>query len=140
MAEVERFPYIPVRNTHGELALRPMLPLALVREERIINISGILDSGGDVNVLPYNIGTELGLVWEDQRILTGLSGNLSERESRGVVLSATVEQFPPVRLAFAWTRLENIPLILGQVNFFTEFDVCFFRSESAFEVRLKSQG
>jgi hypothetical protein len=41
----------------------------------------------------------------------------------------------PARLVFAWTRADNIPVILGQINFFLTFDVCFFRGESIFEVR-----
>ena len=47
-------------------------------------------------------------------------------------------RFPPVRLAFAWTLEENVPLILWQVNFFLEFDVCFSRSQGTFEIRTKS--
>ena len=40
----------------------------------------------------------------------------------------------PLKIAFAWTRMNNIPVILGRTNFFTEFDVCFYGSQSAFEV------
>ena len=43
-----------------------------------------------------------------------------------------------VRLAFAWTQAENVPLLLGQVNFFMEFDTCFYRSQLAFDVSPKS--
>jgi hypothetical protein len=39
------------------------------------------------------------------------------------------------QLAFAWTQADDIPLILGQVNFFMEFDVCFYRAQRAFDVR-----
>ena len=39
--------------------------------------------------------------------------------------------------ASAWTRNNEVPVILGQVNFFMEYDVCFFRSRSAFEIRPK---
>jgi hypothetical protein len=56
-------------------------------------------------------------------------------EARVVVLSAVVGSFPPVRLAFGWARTDTIPVILGQVNFFLEFDVCFFRARGLFEVR-----
>jgi hypothetical protein len=58
---------------------------------------------------------------------------------RGVVLSATVGPFAPVRLAFAWTRAENVPLILGQMNFFLEFEVCFFRARGLFEIQPKCE-
>ena len=41
-------------------------------------------------------------------------------------------------LAFAWARAENIPVILGQTNFFMEFDVCFYRSKMEFDVNPKA--
>ncbi|AKV68500.1 hypothetical protein VL20_3497 [Microcystis panniformis FACHB-1757] len=40
----------------------------------------------------------------------------------------------PVRLAFAWAKTSQIPLILGQTNFFREFDVCFQRSRCTIEI------
>ncbi len=42
-----------------------------------------------------------------------------------------------IDLAFAWTQATNVPLILGQANFFFEFEVCFFRARSEFEIRPK---
>jgi hypothetical protein len=44
----------------------------------------------------------------------------------------------PVRLVCAWTRAEEAPVLFGQSNFFMEFDVCFYRSQRAFEINLKS--
>ena len=58
-------------------------------------------------------------------------------EARLLLVAALVGSFPPVRLAFAWTEAEDVPLLLGQVNFFIEFNVCFYRSELAFEVTPK---
>ena len=55
-----------------------------------------------------------------------------------LVVTAEVGEFPPVRLAFAWIQTENAPLILEQMNFFMEFEVCFFRSKLEFEVKPKS--
>lgn len=43
-----------------------------------------------------------------------------------------------VRLVFAWTRSNSVPVIFGQMNFFLEFDVCFYRSRNQFAVNLKS--
>src|SRR5438477_52051 len=77
------------------------------------------------------------LVWEQQTTELRLTGNLAQFEARGLLVSAVVGQFAPVRLAFAWTRATNVPVLLGQVNFFMEFDVCFYRSQLAFEVRPK---
>jgi hypothetical protein len=100
-------------------------------------VSGLLDTGATVNVLPCDTGRQLGAVWDQQTTPVHLTGNLARFEARVLIVSATVGEFAPVRLAFAWTRANNVPLILGQVNFFLEFDVCFFRSQKAFEVKSK---
>ena len=67
-----------------------------------------------------------------------LTGNLAGDDARAILVDTTVGQFAPVRLAFAWTRSDAVPVILGQVNSFMEFDVCFLRSRLEFEVRLRS--
>jgi hypothetical protein len=66
--------------------------------------------------LPYAVGVQLGLDWDQQTGSVELSGNLASVEARVVVLSAVVGSFPPVRLAFAWARTDAVPVILGQVN------------------------
>lgn len=43
-----------------------------------------------------------------------------------------------VRLAFAWVASDDIPLLFGQMNFFLEFDVWFYRSQYVFDMRLKT--
>jgi hypothetical protein len=50
---------------------------------------------------------------------------------------AEITGFPRTRLAFAWSQNDNVPVILGQMNFFLEFDVCFYRSQLEFEIRPK---
>ena len=96
---------------------------------------GLLDTGSDVNVLPYRLGIDLGISWDDQKIGVTLGGNMSSFEARGIILTARISDIEPVQLAFAWTKADNIPLVLGQVNFFAEFDVCFYRSQGSFDVR-----
>jgi hypothetical protein len=55
-----------------------------------------------------------------------------------VFADAEIGDLGRVRLAFAWIRANDVPLILGQTNFFMEFDVCFYRSKLEFEVTPKS--
>ena len=121
-----------------EAGLLPLLPLGLHYQGRSIAASGLLDTGATVNVLPYQLGVELGAAWDEQTIVVQLTGNLGQYEARALLTSAEIGRFPPVPLVFAWTRAEAIPLILGQVNFFMEFDVCFYRPRQAFEVRPKA--
>jgi hypothetical protein len=52
---------------------------------------------------------------------------------------AQIGDFAPVRLAFAWVKSANAPLILGQTNFFLEFDVCFYRFKQEFEVKPRQE-
>ena len=117
----------------------PLLPLTLTQGTQAIRLSGLLDTGSATNVLPYSIGQRLGFVWEQQRVSLVLSGNLRHILARGIVVSATVASFAPVRLAFAWAQTDDVRLLLGQANFFHEFDVCFFRSRSEFEIRPKAE-
>ena len=70
--------------------------------------------------------------WQTTRVT--LAGNLAAQEARALLLQAGVGDFGPVPLVFAWTRADNLPLLLGQVNFFEAFDVCFHRSRRFFEI------
>ena len=132
-----RFAFTEVDPDLGTLSTLPYLPLVLTYRNQFINVSGLLDTGSSVNVLPYEMGLRLGAVWERQRLSVPLGGNLARFEARALVLTANVERFSPVELAFAWTQDKNAPLILGQMNFFLAFDVCFYRAESAFEISPK---
>lgn len=137
MVDKVRFAFTEIDPELGELSTLPYLPLILTYQNQSLSVSGLLDTGSSVNVLPYEMGLRLGAVWERQRFSVPLGGNLARFEARALVLTANVEQFPPVELAFAWTKGKNVPLILGHMNFFLAFDVCFYRSELAFEISPK---
>lgn len=131
---VERFPFVVRAPELGEASLAPMLPLTLVAS-RSVEVEGLVDTGAAVNVLPYRSGIELGFDWNQQTVPVRLTGNLASLEARAIVVSAVIGKLTPVRMAFAWTRADAVPVILGQINFFLEFDVCLFRSRRVFEVR-----
>jgi hypothetical protein len=130
----QQFPFVPRTPARGAVSLAPMLPLTLVTT-RSVPLSGLLDTGASLSVLPYRSGIELGFTWSKQTVALELGGNLAIIEARAIAVSAIVGGFAPVRLAFAWARSDDVPVILGQINFFAEFDVCFFRSRGVFEVR-----
>lgn len=136
-SRVERFPYVETDRTMGPVGALPFMPLILGYQQQEIAVSGLVDSGATVNVLPYDLGVRLGALWERQLTPVRLTGNLAEAEARAIVLMARVGQFRPARLIFAWTRSDRVPLILGQMNFFLEFDVCFSRSRLFFEIKSK---
>jgi hypothetical protein len=137
MVNSQKYPYKIIQPNLGMADRMPYLPLVIASANHVLSVEGLLDTGASVNVLPYEIGLNLGLIWEQETISLTLAGNLARFESRAIVLSGQVASFPAVELAFAWTRSTEAPLILGQANFFSEFDVCFYRARSKFEIRPK---
>lgn len=135
--KARRFSYTRIEVGQTIASELAYLPITVSTATRSIEWQGMLDSGSTVNVLPYPIGLALGFIWEQQTIPITLTGSLSSVPAYGVIATGQVASFPPVELAFAWTQAENVPLILGQVNFFMEFDVCFFRSQAVFEIKPK---
>ena len=137
MRNSQRFPFIERRNKAGQPNFFPCVPITLGYRDSVWEFFGLLDTGSSLNVLPYDVGLELGAVWEEQNLSIALASNLAPVEARGLAVVGQVGNFPPVRLAFAWAKSNDPPIILGQLNFFTEFDVCFYGSQLAFELSPK---
>jgi hypothetical protein len=112
----------------------PTIPITLSHAGSSVSVNALLDTGSTVNLLPYDIGLQLGAIWEEQSVRSPLAGNLARVEARGLFIHVQIGNLEPVRLAFAWAQVSQIPLILGQTNFFREFDVCFQRSRRTIEI------
>ncbi len=134
MLDGQRYSFTERIDSFGRSVIMPYLPLTLTLGDRSLEVMALLDTGASINVLPYEIGLQLGAIWENQTVSIPLSGNLGQSDSRGLVVSGVIAQFPPVLFGFAWTESRDVPVILGHMNFFAEFNVCFYRHELAFEV------
>ena len=137
MAETARFTYSSVIDPTGARLLRPILSVGLVYETRQVRAEALIDSGADANILPHQLGLELGLTWSDARPVPQLSGNLGQTEARAVALSLSVPSFDPVWMVFIWVQTDTVRLLLGQINFFQEFHICFYGSANYFDVQSK---
>lgn len=137
MRDPQRFPYVEIDPSLGSASTLPFAPITLKLGGNTASVSALVDSGAAFSVLPYDVGIQFGAVWEQQSVPVRLAGNLADSDARAILVTATIGEFAPVRLAFAWTRNNQVPIILGQINFFMEFDVCFFRSQSTFEIKPK---
>ncbi|MGE0082967.1 MAG: hypothetical protein AB7S75_00960 [Desulfococcaceae bacterium] len=133
-----KFKYSVIDPSQNEFDSLPRVTLSLSYSSRQVDVSGLVDSGATISVLPYQIGIRLGEMWDDRKAYIRLAGNLGKFMGIPLAVKARIGDFDPVRLAFAWVKTDNIPLILGQTNFFMEFDVCFYRSKLEFEIRQKS--
>jgi hypothetical protein len=132
------FRYSTIDPAQSEFDSLPRIPLVLHHRDRAIETVGLVDSGSTVNVLPYNVGIELGAIWDGRKASLRLGGSLADETAMPLFATAEIEGLPAVKLAFAWVKKNDVPLILGQTNFFAEFDVHFYRSRLTFEIVPKS--
>lgn len=117
-----------------------MIDIKLSSGSNGLIVSSLVDSGASLNILPFDVGIELGLVWEQQKFPIDLGGVLKDAQAYGVLLKAQIADLEPTQLAFAWTNKPSseIRTLLGQVNFFQEYDVHFYGNQQFFEIDLKT--
>lgn len=127
-----RFRYAARRALPG----MPFIPITLSNTSHAVSVEALLDSGSTVSVLPYDLGLQLGLIWEEQALPTPLVGSLKDAPAWGVKVTGQVAPFAPVPMLFAWTQAtsDRVPVLLGQVNFFQTFDVLFCGYQQIVEV------
>ncbi len=128
-----RFSYTVSDPSQNKFDRLTRFTFLLSLSSRELEVTGLVDSGATVNVLPYEVGIRLGEVWDERKPHIRLAGNLGNFPAIPPAATAKIGSFRPVRLVFAWVKTEA-PLILGQTNFFMKFDVCFYRSSLKFEI------
>jgi hypothetical protein len=119
-------------NARGKL---PLIPVVFRPADIAEAWPALVDSGATVSVMPYALGLRLGAVWRDDIESMKLTGNLSGQSAQWIQLPVQVADFAPVVLAFLWSSSDNVPVLLGQTNFFQLFDVNFRGSKNCFSIR-----
>lgn len=134
---MQRFPYTP----HPQFSVgMPLLDIQLSNGSNSLRVSALVDSGAALNILPFDIGIELGLVWETQTFPIDLGGTLTGSQAYAVLLNGHIAGLQPRQLAFAWINKpsSDVRPLLGQVNFFQEFDIHFYGNQQLFDIELKA--
>ncbi len=132
-----RFPFTPSTLPPRRGSWLPYVPISLRAGVRVLQSYAMLDTGSALNVLPFDIGLQLGLQWDENKAPLELTGNLANSAAQPLLLICEIKPFPPLELIFAWSRNNVIPIILGQNNFFMNFDVLFSRARDFFEIAPK---
>lgn len=57
----QRFPYVEAEPSLGASSALPYVPITLTYGQRQISAMGLVDSGSTLNVLPYDLGLQLGM-------------------------------------------------------------------------------
>ncbi|MBE9010647.1 retroviral-like aspartic protease [Pseudanabaenaceae cyanobacterium LEGE 13415] len=135
MTDSQLFPFVEGRDAFGDIDAVSRLPLTLRYHNSSVEVAGLVDTGSSVNVLPFQVGIELGAVWSQNLPSLRLSGNLAPAQAKAIKVLADIGSFSAIEMVFAWSQADDVPLILGRMNFFLMFDVCFYRSQMLFEIR-----
>ena len=67
MSTVERFPYCDRNPASAGLEVMPDLPIMLRHRSNALTSVGLVDSGAMISILPYSLGVQLGLVWDERQ-------------------------------------------------------------------------
>lgn len=106
--------------------LRPVIPVALHHNGRVLDYEVLIDSGSDVNIFGYQVGEYLGLDVQAGRAATmmGATGEPQAFYIHAIVLSVGSKSFE-VQAGFA-KSVDHSPYgIVGQQGFFDLFKVTF---------------
>ncbi len=139
MTEKLIYPYIVRTEYVRDRIARPFVPVRIRYRHNEIQTMALVDSGADINVLPFQLGLNLGAGWHNREHIGGLEGAAGGGlEAKRFVADLYVGAWPSIRQIFAWTRDEDLPVILGQIDFFHRVDVCFHRSRNYLELDLSA--
>ena len=135
--KVQQFSYTPIPSFPGGM---PFITIQLKNKIHRCSVSALIDSGSALNILPFDVGLDLGFNWEKQIFPLDVAGMLKGTQAFAVLAETEIASFPAVDLAFAWIKRpsKEIPVILGQVNFFQEFNIYFYGHRQTFDIAPRS--
>jgi len=123
MTERLTYPYVVRTEYISDFIARPFLPVTIRYGQAEIQTMALLDSGADINVLPYQLGLELGADWDTPSVIEDLQGLGGGVEAKRIVADLHVESWPSTRQILAWARDDGIAELLDQWSLFEMLDV-----------------
>jgi hypothetical protein len=116
--------------------LKPVIPVRLVGPKRDVRVSMLLDSGADLSLMPFSVGAVIGLVPDLEKrseVLGVGQGSVPyilspiELDIEGHQISARV----------GWALIDEVPLLLGRLDFFDAFAIEFRQFENKIRLTLQ---
>lgn len=120
-------------------AIRPVIPIRLIRGEKEVRYLAIIDSGADLCIFHAEIGELIGIAVESGKLLqfSGISGQQLAAYFHNIKVEVGGYEFDCYA---GFSRdLGNLPYgLLGQLGFFNLFDVLFDYNKERIELKLKN--
>ena len=104
MPQAEQYPYVARNPASGAVGFLPFLPITLTLGQRNLQVTGLLDTASTVNVLPFDLGEQLGGRLGQTDCADSVDGKPGERGSKR---SAVVGNRRQVSLGSARIRMDE---------------------------------
>lgn len=127
-------PYTTIPRGGYPAVPTPLLPADVTFNGVTLRVTGMLDTGAMMSVIPHSVGARFGASWSSLTVPTLIGGVGGGVPAKLVTASGVIGTFPPIPLVFAWAASDDVPTVFGYLNFFLEFDVCFFATRGQFTV------
>ena len=89
-----------------------------------------------MSILSYEVGLELGFVWEEQTVPVFLGGIFANVPAYAVLVRGEIPGLSEKALVCAWAQIASSKsrVILGQMNFFRQYKVTFEGYNKTFDI------
>jgi len=139
-----RFPYLryivtPPTQRPAKYVYRPVIPIKLFLNEKVITFDGLIDSGADECTFPGWIAKTFGhkVHKGKQKIFSGIGGSVLAYLHRTHMRLNGIEFVTDVYYSHEW---DDMPFgLLGQAGFFSNFEVYFNYKEKEILLRYRSK-
>ncbi len=118
------FPFEERNSSRLGKIFKPIIPVALCGPQQTINIFVLLNSGADISLIPYSLGEILGLPVDmsKRHEIHGIGeGSIPYILSE---VSLKVGEYQ-TKIRLGWALVEEVPFILGRLDFFDSFSIEF---------------
>lgn len=119
------FPFVEEKANIVPTILRPLARMKLINEDIETTADMYVDSGADITLIPYSVGTALGFSIKPEDEIRRIGG--AEGGKISVVLRRVKMRIggEGLDVRVAWCMSEDVPLILGRLDIFNKFNVLF---------------
>lgn len=124
-------------NTDTKFATYPLIPTLLLYKHQLIKtpIRGLIDSGAQHCYCNMIIGEYLRINFKNKKPVISTAANGTKfkgfLETITLLISGKRLETP---LIFSSAMNPNFPLVLGQESFFSNFEICFNKSQNTFSI------
>ncbi len=112
--------------------LRPVAYVVLINGDIKVPEYVYVDSGADITLISKSVGEILGFKVSDNDKIEEIKG-IGERSVPLVIKSINMQIGEKVfQTRIGWALIEEVPLLLGRIEVFSFFDICFQKNEKTF--------